>query len=175
MSPAVRQLTGGGARERRAAPAAHALPDAPGVDAARAEPEVNRVSGVPLRARPALFVLPLTSAVFAVSALWSPNELPGVVLCPFRALTGLPCPGCGMTRAFCSLGHGDLQGAFGYNVLAPFVFAAALLLWAHALATVLKLDSVRTALERLKPTQRAAGVMLAVTFVWWAVRLYAGL
>jgi len=130
---------------------------------------VTRASG---RAR---FVLPLTSAVFAVSALWSPADLPGVVLCPFRAVTGLPCPGCGMTRAFCALGHGDLSGAFGYNALAPFVFAAALLLWAHSLAAVLRFDSARAALERLKPTQRAAGFMLAVTLAWWAVRLCAGL
>ena len=97
------------------------------------------------------------------------------MLCPFRALTGLPCPGCGMTRAFCSMGHGDLSGAFGYNALAPFVFAGALLLWAHALATVLKFDSARAALERLKPTPKAAGFMLAVTLVWWVVRLSAGL
>jgi len=80
-----------------------------------------------------------------------------------------------MTRAFCSMGHGDLSGAFGYNALAPFVFAAALLLWAHALATVLRLHTARAALERLKPTQRVAGLMLAVTLAWWAVRLCAGL
>jgi hypothetical protein len=80
-----------------------------------------------------------------------------------------------MTRAFCSLGHGDLAAAFGYNALAPFVFAAALLIWAHALATVLKLERPRAALERLKPTQRAACVMLAVTLAWWVVRLSAGL
>jgi hypothetical protein len=80
-----------------------------------------------------------------------------------------------MTRAFCSIGHGDLSGAFGYNALAPFVFAAALLLWAHALATVLRLSPARAALERLKPTQRAAGFMLAVTLAWWVVRLCAGL
>lgn len=172
MSHAVRQLTGGGSRERRTAPAALALSDDPGVDVASVTSSAARASGA---SRRALFVLPLTSVVFAVSALWSPSELPGVVLCPFRALTGLPCPGCGMTRAFCSLGHGDLTGAFGYNALAPFVFAAALLLWAHALATVLKLDSARAALERLKPTQRAAGFMLAVTLVWWVVRLSAGL
>ena len=175
MSEAVRQLTGGGSRERRTAPAALPLPDAHGVEVERAAHEVTRATNSSLRVRRALFVLPLTSAVFAVSALWRPSELPGVVLCPFRALTGLPCPGCGMTRAFCSLGHGDLQGAFGYNALAPFVFAAALLLWAHALATVLKLERSRAALERLKPTQRAAGVMLAVTFAWWVVRLCAGL
>jgi hypothetical protein len=119
-------------------------------------------------------VLTLTSAVFAVSAVWSPKDLPGFVLCPFRAVTGLPCPGCGMTRAFCSIGHGDFAGAFGFNVLAPFVFLAALLLWAHALATLLKLDPARAALERLRPTPSATRAMLAVTLVWWVVRLCGG-
>ncbi|HVF42774.1 MAG TPA: DUF2752 domain-containing protein [Pyrinomonadaceae bacterium] len=146
--------------------------DARGVGVA---PDVTRAREVSRASRRARFVLPITSAVFAASALWRPGELPGFVLCPFRALTGLPCPGCGMTRAFCALGHGDLSAAFGYNPLAPFVFAAALVVWAHALSTVLRLERPRAALERLKPTQRAAGVMLAVTLAWWVVRLSAGL
>ena len=151
MSDAVRQITGGGLRDA-SAPA----------------------SALSRGQRRALFVLPLTSAVFAVSALRSPTELPGFVLCPFRALTGLPCPGCGMTRAFCAIGHGDFAGALGFNPLAPLVFAAALLVWAHALATLLKLDTVSAAIERLRPTTRATRVMLAVTLAWWAVRLYGG-
>ena len=77
-------------------------------------------------------------------------------------------------RAFCSIGHGEFARAFGYNALAPFVFVGALLVWAHALATVLKLDGARAALERLKPTERAAGFMLAFTLAWWAVRLCGG-
>lgn len=32
--------------------------------------------------------------------------------CPFRALTGLPCPGCGMTRAFRAL----LKGRIGESL-----------------------------------------------------------
>ena len=36
-------------------------------------------------------------------------------LCNFRRVAGIDCPGCGMTRGFISLGHGDLVGAWRYN------------------------------------------------------------
>ncbi|GGI80143.1 membrane protein [Saccharopolyspora subtropica] len=38
--------------------------------------------------------------------------------CPIRWLTGLDCPGCGATRMFYSLLHGDLLSALHYNALA---------------------------------------------------------
>ena len=44
-------------------------------------------------------------------------------LCMFRRLTGLSCPGCGMTRCFISLAHGDLRAAWGYNPAGIFLFA----------------------------------------------------
>jgi hypothetical protein len=37
--------------------------------------------------------------------------------CPFHALTGLYCPGCGSLRALHHLLHGDLAVAFGLNPL----------------------------------------------------------
>ena len=37
--------------------------------------------------------------------------------CPFLALTGLQCPGCGSQRAVHSLLHLDIRNAFGYNAL----------------------------------------------------------
>ena len=37
--------------------------------------------------------------------------------CPFRALTGLYCPGCGAARALHALLHGNLGEAFGLNPL----------------------------------------------------------
>ncbi len=37
--------------------------------------------------------------------------------CVFRMITGLLCPGCGMTHAFSAIFHGDLRGAMDYNLL----------------------------------------------------------
>jgi Protein of unknown function (DUF2752) len=39
-------------------------------------------------------------------------------MCPFRALTGLPCPFCGGTTSASRLGHGDLRGALAASPLA---------------------------------------------------------
>ena len=38
--------------------------------------------------------------------------------CPFRFVTGLQCPGCGISRMLISLAHLDLVSAFHYN---PFI------------------------------------------------------
>ncbi|WP_207662140.1 DUF2752 domain-containing protein [Clostridium sp. AM58-1XD] len=37
--------------------------------------------------------------------------------CPIRYVTGIPCPGCGMTRAFLSLLSGHVREAFSYHPL----------------------------------------------------------
>ena len=42
--------------------------------------------------------------------------------CPLLEHTGLACPGCGLTRGFHALFHGDIYTALDYNALVP-VFA----------------------------------------------------
>lgn len=37
--------------------------------------------------------------------------------CPFKVLTGLDCPGCGLTRAFRAALHFDFVAAFQYHPL----------------------------------------------------------
>lgn len=44
-------------------------------------------------------------------------------VCPLYSLTGFACPGCGLTRGFHALFHGDVVGALDYNAMLPF-FAA---------------------------------------------------
>jgi len=46
----------------------------------------------------------------------------GPSTCPFKIFTGLPCPGCGLTRSAVALLHGDLAGSVFYHPLgAPIV------------------------------------------------------
>lgn len=51
--------------------------------------------------------------------------------CMFRLITGYACPGCGITRLFMALLHGDISLAFSQNpvvfVLLPVWAAAALI------------------------------------------------
>jgi hypothetical protein len=46
----------------------------------------------------------------------------GPTVCVFKNLMGIECPGCGMTRAFSCILHGDLISAISYNRLAVVVF-----------------------------------------------------
>jgi hypothetical protein len=44
-----------------------------------------------------------------------------LVRCPWAALLGLPCPGCGLTRAAGLLLRGDLRGAVQLHPLSPLL------------------------------------------------------
>ena len=57
-------------------------------------------------------VLWISLAVFMAFA-WSVTG----TSCTIRSITGLPCPGCGLTRALLLFLHGDLAGAWGMHPL----------------------------------------------------------
>jgi hypothetical protein len=41
-------------------------------------------------------------------------------VCPLYAVTGIYCPGCGLTRGFHALFHGDILSALHFNAMLPF-------------------------------------------------------
>ena len=70
-------------------------------------------------------VIFLIGATYAVAVLIIGAGIP----CPFRAVTGLDCPGCGVSRMFLSLFRLDFASAFRYNAavlcLLPLMAATA--------------------------------------------------
>lgn len=54
----------------------------------------------------------ITATALIALALWP---------CPFAALLGIPCPGCGLTRAAWALLHGEWRHALELHPLAPLV------------------------------------------------------
>lgn len=60
------------------------------------------------------FIIPL---IVIVSFYIMLNLLGIHIVCYFKSLTGIPCPGCGLTRAYLALFKGNLSKAFFYHPL----------------------------------------------------------
>jgi hypothetical protein len=78
------------------------------------------------RARRALVVAGIVAAGIAFVAAGPP-------MCPTALFLGIPCPGCGLTRATLALLHGDIAAALHFH---PLVFVL-VPLFAYALASSL--------------------------------------
>ncbi len=64
----------------------------------------------------------ITAAVVLVFiAILGALVLMNIYRCPFKAVTGYPCPFCGITRAYLSLFIGDIQASFHYHPLWPVI------------------------------------------------------
>ena len=75
-------------------------------------------------------------AATAVVAVVDPNQPGHYPTCPFLALTGYYCPGCGSLRAIHDLAHGNLAGALGRNPFTVMVLvglAVGWVVWARRL------------------------------------------
>jgi hypothetical protein len=87
----------------------------------------------------------------------------GPVLCPFRLMTGLPCPGCGLTRSWVYLAHGQVDDALGANPFGFVTMAAAVVLAVVVAATLLR----RRPVPSLNPVLRST-IFTGVIGVWIA-------
>lgn len=76
-----------------------------------------------------LGILAACALIVALSMVLTPStealsfmgvELPP--LCMWKRLTGMDCLGCGLTRSFTYMGHGQLTRAFELHVLGPVLF-----------------------------------------------------
>jgi Protein of unknown function (DUF2752) len=94
----------------------------------------------------------------------SAHDSAGPVSCPFRAVTGLPCPFCGLTHSLLALGAGDWRASLHLNPLGPLLLALAVpgLYWFGRAA-------VRGV--RVRPPPGLAATALALVAAAWAAQL----
>ncbi len=113
-------------------------------------------SGAVQRLRDAAVFLAITAAYIALEL-----GLGGDVPCYFKSIAGIPCPGCGLTRAFLSLLYGDIASAFFYH---PLFFMVPLV------AAVVIFKEV-PALKRLYRSGWFWWGAVALFLTQWAVRM----
>jgi hypothetical protein len=58
-----------------------------------------------------------------------PQETTSFPVCPFFAMTGLYCPGCGTLRCLHALLNADLRSAVDHNVLTVLLLPTVLVAW----------------------------------------------
>lgn len=129
-------------------------------------PRAARSADAPVRPTPvATLVLAAgAAAALGAAALISPDHVEdGPVVCPFRRLTGLPCPGCGLTRSWVYLAHGWWRESLAAHPFGVVAVVAAVLLVGGVLVALLR----RAPLPDLDAVVRRPWV-LAVVGAWLA-------
>jgi hypothetical protein len=89
-------------------------------------------------------------------------------LCPFMLLTGLPCPGCGITKSIIYLYKGDIMGSLGYHIFGPLVVLFCIL---SVGVLTMEIITGREYLNKLYFNRRVAYLLGAVLASWHVTRL----
>lgn len=113
-----------------------------------------------------IFLLAILGAGFAAHLFGiAPGKL-AILPCPVHFITGVECPGCGMTRACIALAGGDIRQALHYN---PLSLGLVLLAGVFALFP----SRIRLFWLRLPPGIRACATwtMLAFVLFFWVYRV----
>jgi len=97
--------------------------------------------------------------------------LPRLPLCAFKAWTGLPCPGCGMTRSVFRFAQGDLWTSFRFHPLGVAGATLALSVLAGGVIGAV------TGRDPVWPRVARRGSAIALAFVFgliglWVVRAF---
>lgn len=115
-----------------------------------------------------------TSVVIVAVVVWAfdPAESLWMPKCLVHAVTGLQCPGCGITRAAHAFLHGNFAEAWAYNrfliISLPYLLAVGLVSYIPAFY---RRDSIR---------RIVLGMPLAITYIilfllWFIIRNLLGI
>ena len=96
----------------------------------------------------------------------------GLPPCAFHALTGLPCPTCGLTTSFAYMARWQITPAFGAHPVGVPLFVLTGLACGAALCGAARAWPLGPTFQRLRIAGLAVIIAVSVA-AWWLVRLGA--
>ena len=120
-------------------------------------------------------IVALMIAPFAIGMLL---DLP---VCPSAALLGIPCPGCGLTRATVAMLHGDFGAALRFHPLAPILAPGYIGLLAAIITSYVRGPTLAPAgpgaprprsILMSRAVTRGAWVLVILVFTVWVLRFF---
>jgi hypothetical protein len=115
----------------------------------------------------ALLTTPLWGAYF-----YSYTNYESPLFCPIKALTGIPCPSCGMTRSFLAIARGNLPASIEYHLFGIILFISLLITVIHLSLELGIKRNITTFYSRLIHQETNLIILLIIFLVYYLVRLY---
>jgi hypothetical protein len=97
-------------------------------------------------------------------------ELPGW-RCPIKALLGIPCPGCGLSRAMALFIRGEWQEAMLMHAFAPIFLAGFALMLIVSLMPVKYSREIICRIAAVECVTGFVGFLLVCMIIYWLLRL----
>jgi uncharacterized protein DUF2752 len=110
------------------------------------------------------------SGVGALNLALFALHLPGWQ-CPVLHASGVPCPGCGLTRAIALLFQGEWRASITMHAFAPVFLIALMVVGTAALMPAPHRQVFVSKIERLEQKTAIPLLLLAAMFLYWLVRL----
>lgn len=111
--------------------------------------------------------------ILLVASLVPLNWIP-TTTCGFKTLTGYPCPFCGLTRAFSSLGHGHVRDAFVESPMGILLYALVVVVFAVSAYALLTRQRISPAWPAWLTGRRIVWSAAIVLLANWIYRLSSG-
>lgn len=91
--------------------------------------------------------------------------------CPILHVTGLPCPGCGLSRAIVLLLHGDWHTSLELHAFAPVFILGLTLIFGAAVLPQRQQSWLIRQLELVERRTGMTAILLVSLMLYWLVRL----
>jgi hypothetical protein len=91
--------------------------------------------------------------------------------CPLKGALGIPCPGCGLTRATVSLLRGEFAAAFATHAFAPVLLLGLAALAVAGLLPAARREAFACLVGRVERRTGISYVLAAALLLYWSARL----